>query len=154
MRIAPEGGRPRRPRGGGSRVAPMAELNIIPLVDVILVLLIIFMATTAFVKETGLKMKLPAATTGQSARETPRDLTIALGQGGALTLDGKPINEKDLATTLRARVGQNPRVHVVIKGDKSIAYERVVRVMDMARQSGLNSVSLATELMESGAAAR
>lgn len=145
MRIAPSGGRPARGgQRGASRPVPMAEINIIPLVDVILVLLIIFMATTAFVKETGLKMNLPTAQTGQSAKETERDLTIALAQNGAITLDGQPTNEAALAVALKARVQQNPRTHVVIKGDEKIAYERIVRIMDLARQSGLTSVALGT----------
>ncbi|HEX9995939.1 MAG TPA: biopolymer transporter ExbD [Abditibacterium sp.] len=147
MRIESNSG---RSRGSGRRGAstPMAEINIIPLVDVILVLLIIFMATTAFVKETGLKMKLPVAKTGQNARVAARDLTIALGANGAMTLDAQPTDEKRLETTLRASVKQNPNIHVVIKGDETIAYARVVRVMDIARQAGLQSVALGTRLSE------
>ena len=141
-----------RARSRGSRrsvgAAPMAEINIIPLVDVILVLLIIFMATTAFVKETGLKLKLPTSKTGQSARVAARDLTIALGANGAMTLDGKATNEAQLGAELRAQVKRNPQIHVVIKGDENIPYSRVVRAMDLAREAGLRSVALGTRLSE------
>jgi biopolymer transport protein ExbD len=130
----------------------MAELNIIPLVDVILVLLIIFMATTAFVKETGLNLQLPSAKATGAAKQSARDLTIVLSRDGELFLDNQPISEAQLAATLRARVKENPQTHVVIKGDASIAYERVVRVMDMAREAGLSSVALGTRLLEEKAA--
>ncbi len=152
MRINPEGAR--RARNGGHRAAPMAELNIIPLVDVILVLLIIFMATTAFVKETGLNLKLPPAKSSQSAAQTTHDLTIALSRDGKLYLDNQPLSEAQLASALRAQVKKNPQTHVVIKGDASIAYERVVRVMDVARGAGLTSVALGTRLLEGAPAAR
>lgn len=150
MRIEPNnsGRAARGGRHGATRSAPMAEINIVPLVDVILVLLIIFMATTAFVKETGLKMKLPAAQSGQSAKVTESDLTIALAQNGAMTLDGQPTNEKALAAVLKARVRQNPQANVVIKGDQKIEYARIVRIMDLARQSGLKSVGLGTRQPE------
>jgi biopolymer transport protein ExbD len=127
----------------------MAEINIIPLVDVVLVLLIIFMATTAFVKETGLNLKLPAAKTGGAASQTSRDLTVALGKNGAMTLDGQPTDETILRAALRSRVKRNPQVHLVIKGDSGIPYSRVVRVMDLARQAGLSSVALGTRQEDS-----
>ena len=128
----------------GSRPAPMAEINIIPLVDVILVLLIIFMATTAFVRESGLKMQLSAAQTGSALAQNTRDLTVVLTRDNLLLLDGKPSDEKALIAQLSARVKANPQASLTIKGDEGIAYARVVRVMDLARQSGLQSVDLGT----------
>ncbi|HEX8465177.1 MAG TPA: biopolymer transporter ExbD [Abditibacterium sp.] len=142
MRIEKSGAR----RGGRSshRPAPMAEINIIPLVDVVLVLLIIFMATTAFVKETGLDLKLPDAKTGAAASQNARDLTVALGKTGAMTLDGQITDETILRAALRSRVKRNPKLNLIIKGDAGIPYSRVVRVMDLAREAGLSSVSLGT----------
>ncbi len=128
------------------RPQPMAEINIIPLVDVILVLLIIFMATTAFVKESGLKMQLPPAKSGGALSQNARDLTIVLTRDDLLMVDGKPSNEAALLAEMRARVRQNPQVSVTIKGDEGIPYARVVRVMDLARQAGLSGVALGTRL--------
>lgn len=134
-----------KPRGTNARrTAPMAEINIIPLVDVMLVLLIIFMVTTAFTKDTELGLKLPRAASGQSAAQQNRDLTIGLTRAGALTADGQAVTEAQLAPLMRARLVSNPHVKVIIKGDGGVAYERVVKVMDIARQSGLTSVSLGT----------
>ena len=126
------------------RAAPMAEINIIPLVDVMLVLLIIFMVTTAFTKDRELGLKLPQAASGGAAAQQNRDLTIALTRAGALYADGKPVTEAQLSALMRARHRANPTVKVIIKGDGGVAYERVVKVMDIARQTGLTSVSLGT----------
>jgi len=138
----------------GARPAPMAEINIIPLVDVILVLLIIFMATTAFVRESGLKMQLPAAQTGTALAQDTRDLSVVLTRDNLLLLDGKPSDEKTLIAQLQARVKTNPQTSVVIKGDEGIALSRVVRVMDLARQAGLQSVDLGTRQPSDAGAAR
>jgi biopolymer transport protein ExbD len=126
----------------------MAEINIIPLVDVTLVLLIIFMATTAFVKETGLNMKLPAAKTQETTADQNVDLNIALTRTGGIYLDGKASSEDQVQNAMLARARNNAETRVVIKGDEKIEYARVVRVMDMAKQAGLPRVALGTRLPE------
>ena len=126
------------------RTAPMAEINIIPLVDVMLVLLIIFMVTTAFTKDRELGLKLPQSKSGAAAPQRNRDLTIALTRAGALYADGQKVTQAQLPALMRARLKSDPAVKVIIKGDGGVAYERVVKVMDSARQAGLTSVSLGT----------
>ena len=131
---------------GKRAAAPMAEINIIPLVDVVLVLLIIFMATTAFVKESGLNMKLPAAKTTEVTPEDTRDINIALTRDHKIYLDGKLATEDDVQAVMVERAKKNSEARVIIKGDENIEYKRVVRVMDMAKQAGLPKVSLGTKL--------
>ncbi len=138
------GGRPANRR----RTAPMAEINIIPLVDVMLVLLIIFMVTTAFTKDSELGLKLPQAASGAAASERNRDLTIALTRAGALYADGQLVTQAQLETLMRARLKADPAVKVTIKGDGGVPYERVVKIMDSARRAGLTSVSLGTRTPE------
>ena len=136
-----------RKRGRGRRGAtPMAEINIIPLVDVVLVLLIIFMATTAFVKESGLKMQLPTAKSTEASREQPKELTVALTRDGKVFLNAKQSDLKSVEAAMRAVVKSSPTTSVIIKGDQNIEYKRVVTVMDMAKQAGLTKVSLGTRL--------
>ena len=143
----------RNPRAGNrARVAPMAEINIIPLVDVMLVLLIIVMATAAFVRDSELGLKLPQAKTGSSARSNTRDLTVGITRAGALYLDGQSVSEDALSAAMRARLASNPNVRVAIKGDSDVPYQRVIKVMDLARQAGLNSVSLGTRQPETAPA--
>ena len=133
------------PRGAKrGRTAPLAEINIIPLVDVMLVLLIIFMVTTAFTRDNELGLKLPPARSGGAAQQDNRDLTVALTRAGALYADGAPTSEAQLGALMRARLAANRDVKVIIKGDGGVPYERVVKIMDIARESGLTSVSLGT----------
>jgi len=143
MRVE-SGGRRRGHRGG----APMAEINIIPLVDVVLVLLIIFMATTAFIKESGLNMKLPQAKTSEVVPQENQDINVSLTRDGKVFVDAKVTSEAALQGLMVKRAKANPETRVVIKGDENIEYKRVVRVMDMAKQAGLPKVALGTKMPE------
>jgi biopolymer transport protein ExbD len=127
---------------------PMAEINIIPLVDVVLVLLIIFMATTAFVKEAGLNMKLPSAKTTEAQPETTKDINVALTRDNKIYLDGQPSNDEIIQATMIARAKKNPETRVIVKGDEHVEYRRIMKVIDMAKQAGLPKVALATQLPE------
>jgi len=127
---------------------PMAEINIIPLVDVVLVLLIIFMATTAFVKEAGLNMRLPAAKTTEAQPEAVNDINIALTSNGKIHLDAQPSTEAAVQATMIARAKKNPETRVIVKGDEKVEYRHIMKVIDMAKQAGLPKVSLATQLTE------
>ena len=133
-------------RGRRSHNMPMAEINIIPLVDVVLVLLIIFMATTAFVKESGLNMKLPAAKTTEVTPQESKDINIALTRDNKIFLDGKPSSEQAVQSVMIARARKVPDTRVIIKGDERIEYKRVVRIMDLAKQAGLPKVALGTQM--------
>ena len=127
---------------------PMAEINIIPLVDVVLVLLIIFMATTAFVKEAGLNMRLPSAKTTEAQPEVTTDINIALTRDGKIYLNAQPSSEAVVQATMITRARKNPETRVIVKGDERVEYRRVMKVIDMAKQAGLPKVSLATQLTE------
>ena len=132
-------------RGKRAR-APMAEINIIPLVDVVLVLLIIFMATTAFVKESGLNMKLPTAKTTENAPDSQQELSIALTNDGKIYLNAKESNLPQVQAAMTQHAKKNNGTPVVIKGDQSVELQRVVQVMDMAKQAGLPRVTVGTRL--------
>jgi len=127
---------------------PMAEINIIPLVDVVLVLLIIFMATTAFVKEAGLNMRLPAAKTTEAQPEQNNDINVALTRDNKIYLDGQPTTEQHVQNVMINRARKNPETRVIVKGDERVEYRRIMKVIDMAKQAGLPKVSLATQLTE------
>ncbi|HEX8834057.1 MAG TPA: biopolymer transporter ExbD [Abditibacteriaceae bacterium] len=128
----------------------MAEINIIPLVDVVLVLLIIFMATTAFVKESGLNYKLPSAKTAEAKPENSQDINVALTRDGAIHLNGQPSDARRVETEFTTRARANPETRVIVKGDENIAYKRIIEVMDMAKRAGLPKVMLATNRADVG----
>ncbi|MBI3947224.1 MAG: biopolymer transporter ExbD [Armatimonadetes bacterium] len=123
----------------------MAEINIIPLVDISLVLLIIFMVTTAFVKEAGLNMKLPKAVTTEAAPEKQRDISIAVTRDQKLYLDGRLTTPQALRQTLRQRAAKSTEDRVIIKGDQAAAYGSVAKVLDEVKLAGFGHIALATE---------
>lgn len=125
----------------------MAEINIIPLVDVSLVLLIIFMVTTAFVKESGLRMELPKARTTEAAPERAKDISIAITRAGDIYVDGKPCPERELAARLESMARGAPR-RIIIKADRGTEYGRVIRVIDVAKVTGYSKFALATVMPE------
>jgi biopolymer transport protein ExbD len=133
-------------RKGKRRGAPVAEINIIPLVDVVLVLLIIFMATTAFVKESGLKMQLPTAKSTETPQKPDKELIVSLARDGKIYLNTNTSNLKAIETAMTTAAKSNQKTSVIIKGDQNIEYKRIIAVMDLAKQAGLQKVSLGTQL--------
>jgi biopolymer transport protein ExbD len=133
----------------GSDDEPMAEMNLIPLIDISLTLLIILMVTSAFIRQPGISLKLPQTSTREGKPETPKDLTIAVSASGALFVEGKPIADGPLRARLSA-LAHEPQSRVLIKGDRSVAYERVMHVMDLVRLSGVTRVVLPTDPVRVG----
>lgn len=134
---------------------PKVEINIVPLVDVALVLLIIFMVTATFVKTSGLRMELPEAGSTQQAPATPREVTIAVGADGAFAYEGELVSD----TRLRQILLEEARTHgketrVVIRGDRHAAHGRVVQAMSVAQEAGLARLIIATQLPTGEAHAR
>lgn len=136
------GGRGRR-RGG--RRAPMADINVTPFVDVMLVLLIIFMVTAPMLV-TGVPVELPESRA--NALEQPEEpIEIAIDQSGTTFIDGTLVAPSELPARLEEIAGAQdaakPR-QIMLRGDASISYGQMMRVMGELNRAGLNSVSLVT----------
>jgi biopolymer transport protein ExbD len=117
-------------------------INVTPMVDVMLVLLIIFVVTTQFVSESGLKINLPKTAT---AEVTPTaSLMVSLNQQGALFLMEEPVDLDGLKANLEREVGLNPGVRVTIAADGQVSYDQVIGVLDAVKQSGITKVALAS----------
>lgn len=143
MNLSSAGGRQRGRRG--SRRAPMAEINVTPLVDVMLVLLIIFMVTAPLLVS-GVPVELP------ESRANPLDqkvepLDISIDKEGQIFVDGDPITLSALSARLEdvatSQDPANPR-QILLRGDTEIEYGTVMRVMGELNRVGLNSVSMVT----------
>ena len=136
------GGSRRRGRGGAR--APMAEINVTPLVDVMLVLLIIFMVTAPLLV-TGVPVELPESRA--KAIEQPEEpIEIAIDKGGVIYINGDAVASSDLPARLEALAaaeGASERA-VVLRGDKSVDYGAMMSVMGELNRAGLNSISLVT----------
>lgn len=136
------GGRRRGRRSGKSR--PMAEINITPFVDVMLVLLIIFMVAAPLMT-VGVPVELPktAATALDSPDEDP--LSITLTADGRVLLMDNDTPEADLIGKLRAIASERSDDKVFLRADGAIAYERVVQVMGALNAGGFNNIGLVTD---------
>ena len=133
----------KRRRGRGGR-APMAEINVTPLVDVMLVLLIIFMVTAPLMKA-AVPVELPDSRAKALAEEA-KQITLTLSRDGALYLDDSPVAPGELADRLAAippgADGKPPLV--TLRADKGLDYGRVMGVMGELNRAGFNSISLVT----------
>jgi biopolymer transport protein ExbD len=121
----------------------MAEINITPFTDVVLVLLIIFMIATPFIYQSSMKVQLPQAT---KSAETSRDVIIIINAEGEVFLDDARIELDALKDKLKAMVQKNPDLSVIINGDKNVRYDAVIQVMDVLTQSGVKNPGLGIEL--------
>ncbi|MEW6351345.1 MAG: biopolymer transporter ExbD [Thermodesulfobacteriota bacterium] len=130
----------------------MAEINVTPLVDVMLVLLIIFMVTAPMMQE-GVKVEPPETEPGSpiEKEQTPNDIIISVDNKGSVYLSDKEIPEKDLMEQVTARVKGNLRQDVYLRADKSVPYGIVVRVMASLRKAGIHNLVLITNPKEEAA---
>lgn len=124
---------------------PLSQMNLIPLIDIALTMLIIMMVTTVFIKKPGVNLTLPETATREGAPETTKDLTINLGADGKLYVDGKEQTPALVQGMLKATAARNKDARVLVKADRSVVYARVMEVMDMARQAGLTHITLPTD---------
>jgi biopolymer transport protein ExbD len=121
----------------------IAEINITPLTDVVMVLLVIFMVTTPLMMNEAFKIKLPTAATAEPQPE--QATTISVTPGNVIYLNKAQVSLDDLKGLLASRMATSPDKTVVIKADKSILHGVVVKVLDIAKESGALKLAIATE---------
>jgi biopolymer transport protein TolR len=121
----------------------IAEINITPFTDVVLVLLIIFMIATPFIYQSSMKVQLPQAS---KSEETSRDIIININAQGEVFLEDKRLDLDTLKYRLTAMVRSKPDVSVIINGDKNVKYDSVIQVMDVLTRSGVKNPGLGIEL--------
>ncbi len=132
-------------RGGGRR-RTISEINMVPFIDVMLVLLIIFMVTAPLIT-TGV-IDLPTVGKAKQRPEHVVEVIVASDESVKLKLDGKDIdgaNLKNLAARVKQAQSGNPETPVVISADKGIKYESVVKVMDTLQRAGIQRVGLSVK---------
>jgi len=117
------------------------ELNLTPLIDVVFLLLIFFMVSTTFDKQSQLKIQLPEAVTNHQSNEKDKKLVITIGAQGEYFINDKNIlnqSYKTLKIALEKAAKDDKDLPVIIRADAKAPYQSVVRVMDVASQLGLN----------------
>ena len=121
----------------------MNEINMTPMVDIMLVLLIIFIITIPVMKHS-VNIDLPRAT-NEAQNIRPETLRLSVDAQGAYFLNEAQIADADLAPRLKAAALQNPQPELHIRGDKAVRYERVAEVMAAAQSAGLRKIGFITE---------
>jgi biopolymer transport protein ExbD len=121
----------------------MAEINITPFTDVVLVLLIIFMIATPFIYQSSMNVQLPQAS---KSEETTRDMIVTISSRGEIFLDNTKMDLNTLKTKLSSAVRSKPNASVIINGDKNVRYDSVIQVMDILTQAGVKNPGLGIEL--------
>lgn len=118
-------------------------INVTPLVDIMLVLLIVFMVTARLTAESELKIQLPKTATAASAA-TPA-LTVTMDAAGTLRLMRSPVDLNGLVAGLQREAKANPSVRVTVAADGRLPYQNVVDILDSIRKAGVTRVALAGE---------
>jgi len=121
----------------------MAEINITPFTDVVLVLLIIFMIATPFIYQSSMKVQLPKAS---KSVEASRDIIITINARGEVFLEDKKVDLETLKFKLMAMMRTKSDASVIVNGDKNVKYDSVIQVMDVLTQSGVKNPGLGIEL--------
>ena len=142
MSVYQPGGRVRRKR--------MSEINVVPYIDVMLVLLIIFMVTAPLLTQ-GVKVELPQADSQNIETKGQEPLVVSIDQHGRFYFNigdkpDKPVDAKNLTTRVKAVLRHRRDSTVYVKGDRNVPYGQVVEVMALLKQSGVEHVGLVTRL--------
>lgn len=132
-------GRLERSRGA----APMSDINMTPLIDVMLVLLVIFIITAPLMVSS-VKVELPKAASASIA-QAPKFVALAIDKAGQVFVDDRAMSPDALANALRAAAAANPETEVRLRADTSVPYGRVVEVMGVAQKAGLNRIGFVTQ---------
>jgi biopolymer transport protein ExbD len=117
----------------------ITDINVTPLVDVILVLLIILMVTATAIVSKTIPMELPKAATGE---QTPATLAVSIDQAGQVFLDTIPVTSEELRTKVRAARENDPEIRAVIAADGRIPHAKVVTVIDILRQEQITKFAI------------
>jgi len=121
----------------------MAEINVVPLVDIILVVLIIFMVTAPMIMKPSINVNLPKAGAGEAT--APSKLNILIGSSGELSLDGKPATEEVVRQVAEGEFKLNADVQAIISADKAVPHGRVVQVLDIVKSAGVKKFAISID---------
>jgi biopolymer transport protein TolR len=133
-----------QPRGG-----IIEGINVTPLVDIVLVLLIIFIVTAKMVVAPSVPLDLPAASHGE---EVQTIFSVAIPKSGGLIIDGEPATDESLQQRVKTALGKDKELRAVIQADGDVPHRRVIDVLDRLKSAGLTKVAFGTtqRVTESG----
>jgi biopolymer transport protein TolR len=127
---------------------PMSEINVTPLVDVMMVLLVIFIITAPLLASS-IKLDLPK-TDAAKANDAPKFVTVVVDKAAQVFLNDKPIELPALAESLQQSAKANPDTEVQLRADATVPYGKVVEVMGVAQKAGLNRIGFVADKPAAG----
>jgi biopolymer transport protein TolR len=136
-------------RASSERRRLMSEINVVPYIDVMLVLLIIFMITAPLITQ-GVKIDLPQAPSEVLSPSEDEPVIVTVDSAGSVFIDygedpDEAISEEVLVTRVAALKKYRPQIEVLVEGDRAVDYGRVVQIMALLQQAGVASVGLITQ---------
>jgi biopolymer transport protein ExbD len=123
--------------------APMSEINVTPMVDVMLVLLVIFIITAPLFTH-AVKLDLPAAQSAP-APEKPETITLSIDAAGKLYWNDQPVEQNDLPARMAVAAGKQPQPELQLRADRETRYEVIAQVMAAAQGNGMNKLGFVTD---------
>ncbi len=126
--------------GGRGRGRIISDINVTPLVDIMLVLLIIFMVTTTVIVKDSIQVRLPEAATGESKKVSM--LAVTINDKGKLFMNGEGVAEDGIRRFIRRERRRGAKLEAVIAADKGVAHGRVVRIIDLVRAEGVTKFAI------------
>jgi biopolymer transport protein ExbD len=123
----------------------MAEINITPFTDVILVLLIIFMITTPLILQSNIKVSLPEAASGKPLTST-RQMNITIAEDNSVYIDNKLVTRKELRVQVRMMYKDNPNMEVILFSDKTVRFKNIVSILDDLNEIGIKNLNIAAKV--------
>ena len=129
--------------GGGRSLSTLSEINVTPLVDVMLVLLIVFMISAPLMQQ-GIQVNLPKANAG-AMTETPEQLVLVINRSREIFLADHSVPMASLLAKLTAIAAAKPQIQIVIQADQGVSYGYVAQIMADVKRAGINQVGLVTD---------
>ena len=126
--------------GGTGRARAISGINVTPLVDVVLVLLVILMVSSTYIVSQTLKVQLPKAKNSDGAADRPT--TVTLLKNGDLKFNDVAVQDQELAEELKAASDGNPDLSLVVSADKEVQHGNVVHVLDLAKTAGITKFAI------------
>jgi len=120
----------------------MSEINITPLTDIFLVLLIIFMVSSAAMIDSGAKISLPEV---DSTTAQPREITVTVTSAEEIYINSQPTSMDQVEDVLRGLISGKPDVPVVLEGDKQVLFGEAVKILSIAQKAGASQVAIAAQ---------
>lgn len=120
-----------------------SEIDLTPMLDVVFIMLIFFIVTASFVKESGITVERPEALTAES--QDKANILIAIGRDDQIWIDRRNVDVRAVRANVERLHAENPQGTVVIQADKEATTDTLIEIMDAARQAGVYNVAIAAE---------